>query len=509
MGATRTIGRLLERIAPSAARRLRSIWYTANGGRTETLAGILEQQMHGHRQHLDQRLDAVPSLLEATHQRLDACRSDAARFSSRMEESGGAGAAFALQDSIRRLERAPRSGGARIALVSVLPPMQTGIADYSLRTFEASPVPVDVFAPFPDAGSYLAAVHRLPQPDGPLTIHALETLSYALATRRYDAVIWVLGNSGHHLPVLRLLREMRHLDPMETHWVQLHDPVLFNLVRLYADQLGTDPATLLRPAAVAAMPKADWRAVARANMGSIVDHMGLPARALFADLPLRGVILHSRAALELLVPDWPELARMEQRLLYLPVTERFMPRGAPPGGGLRIGTFGYPAPSKGTDKVLAAFRQLRRQRPDARLVLAGYHVARYAQEEGLGDEPGLELHDNPPMTMLAKLMDGVDLAIQMRTHNSGESSGIVPQLLSRDVPTIVTAIGAFAEYGEAVRGMPADAGVEELGAAILEEVAQPARRQAARRTYVETHQAGDFCAAVLCGTATVPALRRA
>ncbi len=563
MGLTYTIGRLLERVAPSVARRLRDVWYTANGGRIETLAGILDQEMHGHRQHIDQRLNQIQAYLgtnhhdlderlnriqahlstnhhdlderlnqiqahlstnhhdlgqrlnelqahlDATDRRLDTAQAAAARFNSRIEETGGTGAAFTVQDSLRRLEDAPRSSGPRIAVVSVLPPMQTGIAEYSLQTFEASPVPVDVFTPFPDAGAYMAAVHRLPRPGGPLAIHALETLSFALATRRYEAVIWALGNSAHHLPVLRLLRETRHLDPLAPHWVQLHDPALFHLTRLYADQIGVDPATLLRPAAVTAMPQADWPAVTRSDIRTIVGHIGLPARALFADLPLHGVILHSRAALDLLLPDWPELDRLQKRLLYLPVIDHFTPRIAPPGGGLRIGSFGYPSPYKGTDIILAAFRQLRRRRPEARLVLAGYNAARFSLDEGLGAEPGLEVYDNPPMKTLAELMDGVDVAVQLRTHNGGESSGIVPQLLSRDVPTLTSAIGAFREYGEAVRAMPVGCGPEALCAAILDEAAQPALRRAARRGYVETHSAADFCAALLNDAMALPVSRRA
>jgi hypothetical protein len=106
-------------------------------------------------------------------------------------------------------------------------------------------------------------------------------------------------------------------------------------------------------------------------------------------------------------------------------------------------------------------------------------------------------------------MDGVDVAVQLRTYNSGESSGIVPQLLSRDVPTIVSAIGAFAEYGVAVREMASGIGVRELGAAILDEAAQPARRQTARRSYVETHRPGDFCAALLSDAAAMPTLQLA
>jgi glycosyltransferase involved in cell wall biosynthesis len=537
---------MLDRVAPSAARRLRDVWYTINGGRAETLGGLVHEQMHSlrqqlvvgqasHQEHLDAGLrplqmgvaglqaqqDAglrqlqlgfagLQAQQEAARTELDAFRTEMSRVTSRIEESGGTGAAFILQDSLRRLEAADRSAAPRIAVVSVLPPMETGIADYTLHTFEVSPVAVDVFAPFPDAGAYLAAAHRLRRPDGPLTIHALEALSFALATRRYRAVIWVMGNSAHHLPVLRLMRETRHLAPLAPHWVQLHDPMLFHLTQLYVGQIGRNLAPLLRAAAVADIPHADWAAVARGDVATLLDHPGLPARALFNDVPLRGVVLHSRAARDVLRRGWPEIEALEQRRLYLPVLDPFTQRTAPPESPLRIGSFGYPAASKGTDAILAAFRHLRGHRPEATLVIAGYNAARYAQEEKLCDEPGLELHDNPSMPRLHALMDSVDVAVQLRTHNSGESSGIIPQLLSRDVPTLTSAIGAFGEYGEAVRTIAPNVGTVELGVAILDEASQPARRRAARRAYVEQRGPGQFCAALLCDTATeaAPALLR-
>jgi hypothetical protein len=85
-------------------------------------------------------------------------------------------------------------------------------------------------------------------------------------------------------------------------------------------------------------------------------------------------------------------------------------------------------------------------------------------------------------------------------RNTGKSSGIIPQRLSLDVPTVATAIGAFAEYGESVRALSLGCEPEALLAAALKEAATPARRSDARRRYVETHGPDDFCAALLAAT---------
>lgn len=492
----RSLGRMLNAVAPSLAQRMRNVWHTLNGVPVETLGGVLRQQMYAHQDHFDGRLNYAEAKLEDLRTELRSRIERAARPGGQ----GSADRSFLVADSLARLEARGAAPGRPIAVVSVLPPLETGIANYSLRTFEASPMPVDVFAPLDGAGAYLAASRRLPAPGGPLAVFALEAFSAALTLRNYAAVVWVLGNSNHHLPVMRLLRETRHLPPLAPTWVQLHDPVLFNLARFHAEEMDSDLAALLRGAVPGGLPGADWDLVAKGDIRSIAAHPGLPLRALLAGVPLHGAIFHSRAARDLVLPDWPELAGLEQRLLYLPVMEPFRPRPWTPGAAPRLGTFGYPAASKGTDLVIEAFRRLRATQPDATLVIAGYNAAHYMSWHGLSGEPGVEVHDNPPMPRLVELMRGVDVALQLRTHNTGESSGIVPQLLSLDVPTIATAVGAFAEYGEAVRSIDLGCDADALLAAALEEAAAPARRSEARRRYVETHGPDDFCAALLAAT---------
>jgi glycosyltransferase involved in cell wall biosynthesis len=495
----RSLGRMIDAVAPNPMRRARAIWSNLNGVPLDTLGGILRQQMHGHQDHFDGRINHAEAMLEDV--RLELCqwlelyqRLDRA---NRTVVHRTADHAFIVADSLARLDARVREARQPIAVVSVLPPLETGIANYTLRTFEASAVPVDVFAPLDGAAAYLAASRRLPSPSGPLAVFALEALSAALPMRNYAAVVWVLGNSNHHLPVIRLLRETRHLAPLAPTWVQLHDPVLFNLARFHAEEMDSDLASLLRAVVPNGIADADWAAVAEGDIQSIVTHTGLPARALLADVPLTGVIFHSRAARDLVLPDWPELAALEQRLLYLPVMEPFRPRSWRPGPAPRLGTFGYPAASKGTDLVMEAFRRLRTIHPGATLVIAGYNAALYATRNGLSGEPGVEVYDNPPMPKLVELMRGVDVALQLRTHNTGESSGVVPQLLSLDVPTVATAIGAFAEYDDAVRTVPIGCTAEHLLVATLEEAADPACRSEERRRYVETHRGRDFCAALL------------
>lgn len=282
MSITRPLGRMLDTVAPSVARRMRTIWRTLNGVPVDRLDGVLRQrtdalrhQMYGHQDHFDGRLSYAEAKLEALRIELGSRIERAARLAGQ----GSRDRAFLVADSLARLESRAAGPGRPIAVVSVLPPLETGIADYSLRTYEASPAPVDLFAPFDGAAAYLAASRRLPRRGGPLAVFALEALSAALTLRDYAAVVWVLGNSNHHLPIIRLLRETRHLPPLAPTWVQLHDPVLFNLARFHAEEMDSDLAALLRGAAPGGLPGADWDLVATGDIGSVAAHPGLPLRA--------------------------------------------------------------------------------------------------------------------------------------------------------------------------------------------------------------------------------------
>jgi SAM-dependent methyltransferase len=94
-------------------------------------------------------------------------------------------------------------------------------------------------------------------------------------------------------------------------------------------------------------------------------------------------------------------------------------------------------------------------------------------------------------------MSGVDVAVQLRAFDAGESSGIIPQLLASDVPTLVSPIGAMRDFGAAVRYVPQECDATQLAEVILEEAREPARGQADRDAYAQAHTPARFCLALL------------
>ena len=93
-------------------------------------------------------------------------------------------------------------------------------------------------------------------------------------------------------------------------------------------------------------------------------------------------------------------------------------------------------------------------------------------------------------------MAGVDVAVQLRAHNLGESSGVVPQLLALGVTTIVSNIGSFREYGDAVVTVDAEIADQQLADVMLASYRSGPDGKA-MKAYVEKNSVAAFQARML------------
>jgi hypothetical protein len=94
--------------------------------------------------------------------------------------------------------------------------------------------------------------------------------------------------------------------------------------------------------------------------------------------------------------------------------------------------------------VVAAFDLLVKER-DASLVLAGWGVQRFAEEQGILSRGDITCLESPSDEALAQAMAGVDVAVQLRVPTLGESSGVVGQLLALWKPVNFTGECSYAE----------------------------------------------------------------
>ncbi|MET0154072.1 MAG: glycosyltransferase [Candidatus Binatia bacterium] len=326
----------------------------------------------------------------------------------------------------------------RLAFVSPLPPVRSGIADYAsdLLPFVARDFAVEVFVderhPLLRDGVY----HALPvHPAGELRRRRAE----------FAHVVYQMGNNLHHRFVLELAQEVPGI-------AVLHDVVLHHLYEVIAgvEDAWEEYGRALRESygrigeRVLSMKR--WR------LASERENFALP---LFESVAAagRGVIVHNGCAER----------EVRRRLPTVPV--RRMPMGIPPGGTVdrraarhRLGiddrsvivaTFGFLIPTKRVDVLAAALARARRESPELRLVLIGE------------ESPGTNLRELFSAEDLASgqvvhrgyvsaeeyrdWMAATDVAVNLRFPTAGETSASLLRLLGDGQCTLVSAYRQFLE----------------------------------------------------------------
>ena len=153
-------------------------------------------------------------------------------------------------------------------------------------------------------------------------------------------------------------------------------------------------------------------------------------------------------------------------------------------GSPLIGSFGNVNASKRIPQLLEAFARLRRERPDARLLLVGavspgFDLDRRLQRLGLSDE-GIVREAYVEEDRLWALMAACDVCVNLRAPTMGETSGSVIRQLSLGKPVVVSDVGWFAELPDAAAlKVPVGAGETEALYAALELLARDERARSA------------------------------
>jgi glycosyltransferase involved in cell wall biosynthesis len=145
----------------------------------------------------------------------------------------------------------------------------------------------------------------------------------------------------------------------------------------------------------------------------------------------------------------------------------------PREGAPLIGSFGNLNSSKRIPQLLEAFARLRRDWPEAKLLLVGavspgFDLDRRLQRLGLGSD-GIVREDYVGESRLWSLMAACDICVSLRAPTMGETSGSVIRQLSLGKPVVVSDVGWFSELpGEVALKIPVGAGEAETLHAALE-----------------------------------------
>jgi glycosyltransferase involved in cell wall biosynthesis/SAM-dependent methyltransferase len=321
----------------------------------------------------------------------------------------------------------------RLAFFSPLPPVKSGIADYS--------------------AALLDPLGRMAQ------VEAFADTPAAFDPSSYGALLYQLGNNPHHIFVYEAA--LRHPGVVVLHEANLHHLIAEMTIR-----------------------RGDWDAYMReveSNGGADAleyakQHVRTLERGPQYEIPLlrtilersRGVIVHSEAVAEVVREHGFEGPLGKIRHGSWIVQADRMAHRARLGLGERtplIGVFGFLKPYKRIAESLRAFRRLIRVVPEARLILVGEAHPELPLASTIASM-GLSAHarhiEFVPIEDFNGYMAACDVVLNLRYPTVGESSGTLQRALGMGKAVVVSDVGSFREYpNEICLKAPVDSSEED------------------------------------------------
>ena len=306
----------------------------------------------------------------------------------------------------------------RVAYYSPLPPSRSGIADYSTLLLPALRDRIDV----------AVAEEGRRAPDADVALYHIGNDP--------DAHGWIL-DALHDRPGV----------------VVLHEYVLHHLIAGTTIGRGNGRAYL------DAMERELGVAGRLLGLGVLDNLLPLLWETQPERFPLSGVVLDQATALIVhssYVAERARAAGFDGPLWRVPHPAWPMAAVEPAtdvSGEPLIGCFGFLNMNKRIPQLLEAFASFRRDRPGARLLLAGaagerFEVGRRLERLGLSE--GVELRGYVPEERMWPLMAACDVLVNLRYPTMGETSGSVIRALSLGKPLLVSDVGWFGELPDDV-----------------------------------------------------------
>lgn len=395
----------------------------------------------------------------------------------------------------------------RIDYLSPLPPVRSGIADYSVDLLPELAAREDV------------EVRVLRLPEQPVAGELTARWRPAPAARCGEdgrLPLYQMGNNLHHRGVRELALERPGV-------LVLHDLVLHHLLCEltladvptadgYVDALERDHGWVGR--AVGA-PRC-WGGDPRAGIFALPAHRTLLRRQ-------RGVLVHNAWAASMVREDDPEIA-----VRRVPMGIPLPAAAGPPGGeearaarralGLPadrplLGSFGFQTPIKRTGVVVRALG--RAELADAHLLVVGEQAAAVdleAEARRAGVAARVHVTGFVDRATFDHALVACDLALNLRYPTAGETSASLLRLLAAGRPVVVSDYAQFRELPEtvALRISLGDGEEERLAARVAALLADRERLRdmgaAARRHVAGEHAPARAAAAVAAACAELAGL---
>lgn len=306
----------------------------------------------------------------------------------------------------------------RVAFFSPLPPVKSGIADYSAALLE----------PLRDQAEVTVFTERPPNFD----------------PQQYDSLLYQMGNNPYHDFTYSLALE--HPGVVVMHESNLHHlhaerTIKQNNWDAYVEGVAYDGGEVARIFA---------ERVRRLEVGP--DYEGVPMLRRLLERS-RGAIAHSQyVADDLSRAGFAGPTAVIPHGAWIPLDADRMGAREKLGLGPRtplVGVFGFLKPYKRIAESLRAFRRLLRVEPSARMILVGEPHPDLQLDQLLGT---LELRHAvrvlgfTPIEDFTNLMAACDVILNLRYPTVGESSGTLLRALGLGRAVLVSDLGSFREY---------------------------------------------------------------
>jgi glycosyltransferase involved in cell wall biosynthesis/SAM-dependent methyltransferase len=333
----------------------------------------------------------------------------------------------------------------RIAWYSPLPPIPSGISDYTVELvpYIAEKAEVDVFCP------RLGMFRKPRAPKGARHVEPPEYLPW-----RYDGTFYHLGNNPHHEYVYQVARRRPEIDVF-------HDGVLHHLIADITIERGGDPGRYERILHGEYGERGTQLAVLRrSGIATDFEKFLYPLTAHVAQ-QAKGIVVHSRDAAERMreaAPDVPlvviphHAGETPERVAGMS-REEARDRLTIAQDALVIGHFGFITRPKQPAAVIGGFGMLHREFPEAILLMVGADhtggaLGRMVDRLGLGR--AVKMVGYVDIERFYVFLKACDAVINLRYPTAGESSGTLARSLAEGRVLLVNNYASWAELPEDV-----------------------------------------------------------
>ncbi len=325
----------------------------------------------------------------------------------------------------------------RLAWVSPLPPIHSGIADYSAEIVPrlAQDVALTCFAPSPWEAAFLPGIPILPLEDLPAQ------------ASHFDLILYHLGNNPHHVGIYDLALRLPGA-------VVLHDYVLHNLVAR---------CTLLRGDLAGYIWHLAYECGEEGVALALRRHHGvfgeneqflIPLNRVLLDRSC-GVVVHNSWVEERVRRAHPDLIvrRIPHHLADWPLPN---PQAARRRLGLQpeevlLASFGFLSTSKRIDRLLQVYARLLKRQARVRCFLVGepapcFDLPTLLSRYGVADR--VVVTGYLGLSEFYTLIAACDIAVNLRYPSAGETSGSLVRLLGCGKAVLVSNVDQFALWPE-------------------------------------------------------------